>query len=70
VRHAQGFHRKERGSPSVPTLLTKEAEKVKQKPSAHDIRSALSEEYGPGGWTDEQQQIRIVIVQLEVKDGR
>ena len=54
----------------MPTLLTKEAEKVKQKPSAHDIRSALSEEYGPGGWTDEQQQIRTVIVQLEVKDGR
>ena len=30
VRHAQGFHLKERGSHSVPTLLTKEAEKVKQ----------------------------------------
>ena len=30
VRHAQGFHRKERGSHSVPTLLTKEAERVKQ----------------------------------------
>ena len=30
VRHAQAFHRKERGSHSVPTLLTKEAERVKQ----------------------------------------
>ena len=30
MRHAQAFHRKERGSQSVPTLLTKEAEKVKQ----------------------------------------
>ena len=30
VRHAQALHRKERGSHSVPTLLTKEAERVKQ----------------------------------------
>ena len=30
VRHAQGLHLKERGSHSVPTLLTKEAEKAKQ----------------------------------------
>jgi hypothetical protein len=30
LRHADRWHRKERGSHSVPTLLTKEAEKVKQ----------------------------------------
>jgi hypothetical protein len=53
----------------VPTLLTKEAEKVEgtrypgERPVDHDLRS---EEYGPGGWTDEQQQIWIVIV----KDSR
>jgi len=34
-----------------------------ERPADHDLRS---EEYGPGGWTDEQQQIRIVIV----KDSR
>jgi hypothetical protein len=30
VRHAQGCHRKERGSHSVLSLLTKEAEKAKK----------------------------------------
>jgi hypothetical protein len=65
LRHADRWHRKERGSHSVPTLLTKEAEKVEgtrypgERPVDHDLRS---EEYGPGGWTDEQQQIWIVIV--------
>ena len=34
-----------------------------ERPVDHDLRS---EEYGPGGWTDEQQQIWIVIV----KDSR
>ena len=34
-----------------------------ERPADHDLRS---EEYGPGGWTDEQQQIWIVIV----KDSR
>ena len=34
-----------------------------ERPVDHDLRS---EEYGPGGWTDEQQQIWFVIV----KDSR
>ena len=63
VRHEQAFHRKERGSHSVPALLTKEAERVKQ----NRVRTILAVLFlAVEKIALHKQQIWIVIV----KDSR